>query len=61
MTLPQTHELDLWQIHGVCFDNDPALAYAKDGVLEAMDQAKRQGKARFVGFTGHKDPASTWT
>jgi uncharacterized protein len=53
----QTDHLDLWQVHGVCFDNDPELAYAKGGVLEALDQAKRQGKARFVGFTGHKDPA----
>jgi len=25
--------------------------------LEAFDRAKQQGKARFVGFTGHKDPA----
>jgi predicted aldo/keto reductase-like oxidoreductase len=53
----QTDHLDLWQIHGVSFDNDPALAYAKGGVLEALDKAKKQGKVRFVGFTGHKDPA----
>lgn len=52
----QTDHLDLWQIHGVAFDNDPDLAYRKGGVLEALDQAKQQGKARFVGFTGHKDP-----
>jgi aryl-alcohol dehydrogenase-like predicted oxidoreductase len=53
----QTDHLDLWQVHGVCFDNDPELAYRKGGVLEALDQAKKQGKVRFVGFTGHKDPA----
>jgi aryl-alcohol dehydrogenase-like predicted oxidoreductase len=53
----QTDHLDLWQIHGVVFDNDPELAYAKGGVLEALDAAKRQGNARFVGFTGHKSPA----
>src|SRR3954454_6860314 len=53
----QTDHLDLWQVHGVGFDNDPELAYANGGVLEALDQAKRQGKARCVGFTGHKDPA----
>ena len=52
----QTDHIDLWQIHGVSFDNDPELAYARGGVLEALDQAKRQGKTRFVGFTGHKDP-----
>jgi aryl-alcohol dehydrogenase-like predicted oxidoreductase len=51
-----TDHLDLWQIHGVSFDNDPDLAYAPGGVLEALDRAKQQGKTRFVGFTGHKDP-----
>jgi uncharacterized protein len=53
----QTDHLDLWQIHGVVYDNDPELAYAKGGVIEALDKAKQQGKTRFVGFTGHKDPA----
>ncbi len=52
-----TDHLDLWQIHGIVYDNDPELAYAAGGVLEAFDQAKAQGKTRFVGFTGHKDPA----
>ena len=53
----ETDHLDLWQIHAVSFDNDPALAYAKGGILEAMEKAKKQGKVRFTGFTGHKDPA----
>jgi hypothetical protein len=52
----QTDHLDLWQIHGIVYDNDPDLAYAKGGVLEAFETAKQQGKVRFVGFTGHKDP-----
>jgi uncharacterized protein len=53
----RTDHLDVWQIHGVVFDNDPDLAYRKGGVLEALERAKRDGKARFVGFTGHKSPA----
>jgi len=53
----QTDHLDLWQIHGIVYDNDPELAYAKGGVLEAFDRAKKEGKTRFVGFTGHKDPS----
>jgi predicted aldo/keto reductase-like oxidoreductase len=53
----QTDHLDLWQIHGIVYDNDPELAYAKGGILEALDRAKQQGKVRFVGFTGHKNPA----
>ena len=53
----QTDHLDLWQIHGVSFDNDPDLFIRKGGAAEALEQAKKQGKVRFVGFTGHKDPA----
>jgi aryl-alcohol dehydrogenase-like predicted oxidoreductase len=53
----QTDHLDLWQIHGIVYDNDPELAYARGSVLEAFDRARKQGKVRFVGFTGHKDPA----
>ncbi|MCU1281387.1 MAG: aldo/keto reductase [bacterium] len=52
-----TDYVDVWQIHAISFDNDPGLAYARGGIVEALAQAKRQGKARFVGFTGHKDPA----
>jgi aryl-alcohol dehydrogenase-like predicted oxidoreductase len=51
-----TDHLDLWQVHGVSFDNDPDLAYRDGGVLDALDLAKRQGKTRFVGFSGHKHP-----
>ena len=53
----RTDHLDLWQVHECIYDNDPALHYAAGGVLEALDQAKRDGKTRFVGFTGHKDPS----
>ena len=53
----QTDHLDLWQIHGVSFENDPALFIRKQGAAEALEQAKREGKVRFVGFTGHKDPS----
>ncbi len=51
-----TDHLDLWHIHGVTFDNDPELAYRTGGVIEALTKAKQQGKVRFTGFTGHKDP-----
>jgi aryl-alcohol dehydrogenase-like predicted oxidoreductase len=53
----RTDHLDVWQVHGVGFDNDPDLAHRAGGVLEALDAAKRAGKVRFVGFTGHKSPA----
>src|SRR5581483_710900 len=53
----QTDHLDLWQVHEVIYYNDPELHFAKGGVIEALDEAKKQGKVRFVGFTGHKNPA----
>ncbi len=53
----QTDHLDLWQIHECVYYNDPERHFAKGGVVEALDEAKKQGKVRYVGFTGHKDPA----
>ena len=52
----QTDHLDVWQVHEVIYYNDPEKAYAPEGVLEALTAAKQQGKVRFVGFTGHKNP-----
>jgi aryl-alcohol dehydrogenase-like predicted oxidoreductase len=53
----QTDHLDVWQIHEVIYENDPDLIFAPNGAAEALVQAKRDGKVRFVGFTGHKDPS----
>jgi aryl-alcohol dehydrogenase-like predicted oxidoreductase len=53
----RTDHLDLWQIHEVIYDNDPDLHFAPGGVVEALEQARREGKTRFVGFTGHKHPS----
>jgi predicted aldo/keto reductase-like oxidoreductase len=52
----QTDHLDLWQVHGVSFENDPELFMRKGGAAEVLLKAKEQGKVRFLGFTGHKDP-----
>jgi aryl-alcohol dehydrogenase-like predicted oxidoreductase len=52
----RTDHLDIWQIHEVVYFSDPALIFAPGGVAEALLEAKKQGKVRFVGFTGHKDP-----
>jgi len=52
----QTDHLDLWQIHEVVYENDPDLIFAPNGAAEALLAAKQQGKVRFIGFTGHKDP-----
>lgn len=53
----KTDYLDLWQVHEVIYDSDPDLHFAAGGVIEALDEAKAKGLVRFVGFTGHKDPA----
>jgi predicted aldo/keto reductase-like oxidoreductase len=52
----QTDHLDLWQAHGMGFWNDPELFIRPGGAAEALAKAKKDGKVRFVGFTGHKDP-----
>jgi aryl-alcohol dehydrogenase-like predicted oxidoreductase len=48
--------LDLWQVHECVYFNDPDRHFAAGGVIEALERAKRDGKVRYVGFTGHKDP-----
>ena len=53
----QTDHVDLWQIHEVVYWNDPEMIFAPNGAAEALLAAKQQGKVRFVGFTGHKNPA----
>lgn len=52
----KTDYLDLWQIHECAYYNDPEHHFAKGGVVEALELARKQGKVRYVGFTGHKDP-----
>ncbi|MDB6068187.1 MAG: aldo/keto reductase [Pedosphaera sp.] len=53
----RTDHLDLWQVHEVIYYNDPERHFAPGGVIEALDQAKKDGKTRYVGFTGHKNPS----
>jgi aryl-alcohol dehydrogenase-like predicted oxidoreductase len=52
----RTDVIDLWQVHECVYDNDPERHFARGGVIDALEEAKRQGKVRFVGFTGHKHP-----
>lgn len=52
----RTDHVDLLQIHAICKAGDLAAITAKGGSLEALAAAKKDGKARFVGITGHTDP-----
>jgi aryl-alcohol dehydrogenase-like predicted oxidoreductase len=52
----KTDHVDLMQFHEVIRVEDPDRIFAEGGAMEAMQEAKKTGKVRFVGFTGHKDP-----
>ena len=52
----KTDYLDLWQIHECVYDNDPERHFGPGGAVAALERAKAQGKVRYVGFTGHKNP-----
>jgi uncharacterized protein len=52
----QTDHIDLLQFHEVIRENDPARIFGPGGSLEAALDAKKQGKIRYIGFTGHKSP-----
>jgi uncharacterized protein len=51
----QTDYLDLWQFHECNYHNDPEWVFDK-GAMKAALEAKKAGKIRFIGFTGHKSP-----
>ena len=53
----KTDYLDLWQIHECVYESDPELHFADGGAVEALEEARRKGKVRFIGFTGHKHPS----
>jgi predicted aldo/keto reductase-like oxidoreductase len=53
----KTDYLDLWQIHEVIYEDDPDRHFVPGGAADALLEAKRQGKVRFIGFTGHKHPS----
>jgi len=52
----QTDRIDLLQFHEVIRDTDPDRIFAEGGGMEAAREARKQGKIRYIGFTGHKSP-----
>src|SRR5258708_33242130 len=52
----QTDRIDLLQFHEVIRDNDPDRIFAAGGAMEAVLDAQKAGKIRYIGFTGHKSP-----
>lgn len=54
-----TDHLDLWQVHDVREEAEIEEIFGPGGAIEAFTEAKQQGKTRFIGVTGHHDPAVT--
>jgi len=52
----QTDHIDLLQFHEIIRMADPDRIFGRDGAVEAALEAKKAGKIRYIGFTGHKDP-----
>jgi aryl-alcohol dehydrogenase-like predicted oxidoreductase len=52
----ETDVIDLVQIHEVIRPEDPGRVFGPNGAIEALVAARKAGKLRFIGFTGHKSP-----
>ena len=57
LKLLKTDHVDLWQLHAMSTMDDVEKAFAKGGALEAFQQAREQKLVRFLGLSGHTDPA----
>jgi predicted aldo/keto reductase-like oxidoreductase len=53
----RTDHLDLWQLHDLRTMQDVQRIFARGGAIEALVQARAEGRVRFLGITGHHDPA----
>jgi aryl-alcohol dehydrogenase-like predicted oxidoreductase len=53
----RTDHLDLWQLHDLRTQDDLRAIFGRGGALEALVQARQEGRVRFLGLTGHHDPA----
>jgi len=53
----RTDHLDLWQLHDLRTSSDLDAIFGRGGALEALLQAREEGRVRFLGLTGHHDPA----
>ncbi|WP_437603379.1 aldo/keto reductase [Sorangium sp. So ce590] len=51
-----TDHLDLWQLHDLRESDELDAIFGKGGAIEAVEQARADGRVRHVGITGHHDP-----
>jgi len=53
----QTDRIDLVQLHSIQYDGDRKRVFdPENGAVKALVEAKKEGKLRYIGFTGHRDP-----
>jgi aryl-alcohol dehydrogenase-like predicted oxidoreductase len=57
LRLLKTDHLDLWQVHNIQRDEQVEQVFGKDGAIEALLKARDQKMVRFLGITGHFEPA----
>jgi predicted aldo/keto reductase-like oxidoreductase len=53
----RTDHIDLWQLHDLRMPEHVERIFARGGAIDALVQAKAEGRVRFLGLTGHHDPA----
>ena len=53
----RTDHLELWQLHDLRTRDDLEQIFSADGAIHALTQAREEGRVRFLGITGHHDPA----
>src|SRR5262249_59685226 len=51
-----TDRLDLWQMHDLRSKAEVRELFSRGGAIAAAEQAKKEGRVRFIGLTGHHDP-----
>jgi uncharacterized protein len=56
LKLMKTDYVDLWQMHSISTQADVDKIFGPGGAIEAFEAAKKAGKCRYIGFTGHHDP-----
>lgn len=57
LKMMHTDHLDLWQVHDMRTEDDIREVFGPGGAIEAFLEAKEKGLTRFIGVTGHHDPA----
>jgi hypothetical protein len=57
LRLLKTDHLDLWQLHNVQTTEQLDRIFRSDGAIQAFVQARDEKIVRFLGITGHFDPA----